>query len=180
MTLFRWSATKGTSVPDGLRGVDQGEAVPAEAFLALANLWFDQQEYDRSIAAYDRAVEIVSCEPGSAGDTRDPGIDRCASCLRGRLAEARCRVADPTSSSSGFGRPRDRTAWPASAGSFFAMPRRPASAGDTIADATPLRPEPLLHQPQGQLAPRLERAGKRRLGAARALATPGRPSPSST
>jgi O-antigen biosynthesis protein WbqP len=60
LTLFHVVRAKGTSVPDGLRGVDQGEAVPAEAFLALANLWFDQHEYDRSIAAYDRAVEIVS------------------------------------------------------------------------------------------------------------------------
>jgi O-antigen biosynthesis protein WbqP len=60
MTFLQVVCTKGTSVPDAIRGVDQGEAVPAEAFLVLGDSWSDQHEYERSIAAYDRAVEIVS------------------------------------------------------------------------------------------------------------------------
>ena len=77
LTLLQVVRTKGTSVPDGLRGVDQGEAVPAEAFLALANSWLDQHEYERSAAAHDRAVKTIS--RGVDGpETRDPSdrVDR--------------------------------------------------------------------------------------------------------
>lgn len=59
LTFLQVVRAKGTSVPNQLQGLDQGDVVPAEAFLALADVWFDQKDYDRSIAAYDRTLAIT-------------------------------------------------------------------------------------------------------------------------
>jgi len=59
LTCLQVIQRKGTSVPSGLRGDDQGQTVPAEAFLASAIAWFDQHEFDRSISDYDRAIEMA-------------------------------------------------------------------------------------------------------------------------
>lgn len=73
MTFFQVLRTEGTSVPTQLQGVDQGETVPAEAFLALADLWLDQGEFDRAAAACRRAMEVDSSDEGRP---RDPNATR--------------------------------------------------------------------------------------------------------
>jgi len=59
LTFLHVVQRKGTNVPVGIRGDGQGKAVPAEAFLASAVALFEQQQIDRSISDYDRAIEMV-------------------------------------------------------------------------------------------------------------------------
>ncbi|MBN1590807.1 MAG: sugar transferase [Pirellulales bacterium] len=61
-TFLQVILRKGTSVPDGLRGVAE-QAVPAEAFLSSAAVWFEQGALEKALADCDRAIRL---DPGNA------------------------------------------------------------------------------------------------------------------
>lgn len=56
LTFSQVVRNQSTSVPSGIVGMDQGEHVPVEAYLASAATWIDQHDFERAISAYDQAV----------------------------------------------------------------------------------------------------------------------------